>query len=465
MDILKEFTQNIEDHGLVTENDRILVAVSGGIDSVVMLHLFSMIQNKFNLDIIIIHLNHGIRGIESDRDEEFVKDLAGQYNYRMISDRIDVTGYANQNKLSVEHAARLVRYKYFTDRSISENASAVAVGHNLNDQVETFLDHLTRGSGIKGLGGMHFKRGIIIRPMLTIRRADIELYAHRSGLNYMIDSTNRNDNYKRNRIRNELIPYLEQKYNPNILSLLNNSSLIFKDVDLFLENEAKKALELCLKYNKKNKIILDINRFFKYFKIIQVYVLYYVLTEKLGLAYNLTFEQIDILLNLITRRKIGTRYKLDGGWEILIDRDGVIFHVVTASDYCIDVNIGETYQLFDGEKLFFSTILDKSNFPLSFPTSKNIEHIDYDLIEFPLKIRGYRSGDRFVPLNFKGQKRVSDFFTDNKIPLHLRDDYPLLTCRKGIIWIMGMRLDDRFKITAGTSKILKLELKEKHNIG
>lgn len=461
MDIVQEFIRNIEVHALLRKGDRALVAVSGGIDSVVMLHLFTVIAKTYQLDIIMIHLNHTIRGIESDKDQKFVQDLAAKFNLRIITERVDTPQYAHDHKLSIEQAARILRYDFFERMLKAEHGTVVAVGHNANDQAETFLDRLTRGSGIKGLGSMQFQRDFIIRPMLTMLRSDIESYAKAAGLVYRIDHSNFDKRYKRNRIRHDLIPYLEQNFNPNIVMILNNSSTILKDADLFLELEAKKALKRCIKYHKKNKIILDINQFFEYFKIIQVYVLYYVLTEKIGLSYNLNYEQIHHLLGLIDRGIIGTKYKLVSGWEIVIDRDGLVFRQESAFDRILDVNIGETYPLFGGDKLFYSTIIDKSNFPISFPTSKNIEYIDYELIKFPLSIRSFIKGDRFKPLNFQGEKKVSDFFTDNHVPLHLREEYPILTCKKSIVWIIGMRLDDRYKITTRTKKILKLELKER----
>jgi len=253
MDILKKFCDSIRSNALFNERDRILLAVSGGVDSVVMLDLFSRIQDRYNLDLRIIHLNHGLRGELADRDEEFVKTLGARYSYRVIAKTVDTASYARKRKMSLENAARTLRYKFYEDLVRSENATAVAVGHNQNDQAETFLDHLTRGSGIKGLVGMKIRRGYIIRPLLTVTRVEIQTFAKKHGIQHVVDHTNLDKKYKRNRIRHELIPYLENNFNPGIIKSLFNTTLILKDADFYLENQARESLKHCIIYCKKIK--------------------------------------------------------------------------------------------------------------------------------------------------------------------------------------------------------------------
>ena len=465
MDLITRFREIISEQHLINKNDKILIAVSGGVDSVVLFHLLYSIREEFFCRLKLVHLNHKIRGQESDNDQKFVEQLSQQYNLPISVKVVDVLKYVEQQKCSLEEGARVLRYQFFNEELVKSNFNYLALGHNANDQAETILDHFLRGSGIRGLLGMKHIRDKFIRPLLTITRKDIETYAHNTGLNYVTDTSNREIKYKRNKIRHQLIPYLQSEFNPQIVNTILRTGEIISENDSFLKFEAEKAFNICLTSFKKNKIILDINKFFNYFSIIQVYVLYYML-EQLSIEESaLNFFKINSFLNFIKRRKIGTKFPISNSWEILVDHCGLVIYQPLAKDFEFNVSLKKSYLLFNREKIFFSDLINKERLPKTYSEDKRTEYLDFDKANGPFTIRNYRPGDRFIPLNMKGHKKVTDFFTDQKVPLHLRKEIPLLTCPEGIIWIIGYQIDDRFKITDKSKTILKVEISEAQNDG
>jgi len=460
MNLLTEFNRIIRLKKLVHNHDKILIAVSGGVDSVVLLHLFINICAELNLELQILHLNHCLREDESERDQQFVEHLGRQYNIPVIIKKADVLQLSKNSKYSVEEAARIARFTFFEETLKKTKYYSVALGHNANDQAETILSHLLRGSGIRGLSGMTFSREPFIRPLLTFMRTDIETYAHQNRLKYVIDSTNQYLIYERNKIRHQLIPILQKEFNPKTVSSLLRLGDIMKENELFLKYEANQSFNRCVKTLKKDKIILDINQFFSYFKIIQAYILFYIFDNFSIHTTEINYLKITDLLTLINFRKIGAKFPVSKDWEILIDHDGLVIHQPQMHDFSFNINFNKVYSIYNGEQNFIAELIKRDQLPSPLPKQKNIEYIDFKKVFEPLKIRNFQDGDFFIPLNFKGKKKISDFFTDNKIPLHLRKQIPILECATGIIWIIGYRIDDRFKITNQTKIMLKMEIRE-----
>lgn len=463
MDLLTQFKKIINEHQLIQKNDKILIAVSGGVDSVVLLDLLYRVRDEYYLILKIVHLNHCIRGKEADRDQKFVQQLARQYHLPISVKKVDVPKYVKNQKCSLEEGARILRYQFFYEQLQKSRFNYLAVGHNANDQAETILDHFLRGSGIRGLTGMKYSTRQIIRPLLALSRTKIETYAHQRGLKYVTDITNEEIKFKRNKIRHQLIPYLQTEFNPAIVNTLLRTGIIAQNNELYLKKEAERAFNSCLKSFQKNKIILDINQFFNYFNIIQTYVLFHILELLLIDVESLTATKINVILNIIQKKKTGTKIPLAGTWEILIDHSELVVHQNEKIDFEFKICLKKCYKIFGGKKIFTADLIKRDQLPEPLPRQRNIEFIDYKKVTQPLIIRNFRPGDRFIPLNMKGHKKVSDFFTDEKVPLHLRKQIPLLLCPEGIIWVMGYQINDRFKITNKTNVILKLEIRKAIN--
>lgn len=461
-DLLKKFIAFVEQHQLIRKNDDVLVAVSGGIDSVVLFHLLQQLVDPLNLKLQIIHMNHCLRGEQADRDQQFVERLANDYNIRVISRRVNVPKYIARKGSSEEQGARFLRYRFFEWALKKTGADCVALGHQADDQVETVIDHFLRGSGVKGLSGMPVRRDKFIRPLLFATRKEIETYAKSNSLHYLIDSTNAMVKYRRNRIRHELIPYLKQQFNPSIADAVLRSAKIMSEVELFLDEQAMVAFDECLINIKKNKIILDINSFLNYFRVIQKYIIY-LLFEKAELSRSLlTAQKFDRILNLVQRRDSGKKIILTHNWHIQINHDQLVMIRESNAHFLVPITPDKKFYLLNNEIEFRAELLEKYQVPGRFTGDKQIEFVDFDKIEGQLFVRNYRPGDRFRPLNFKGEKKVSDYFIDNKIPLHQRKEIPLLLCDSGIIWILGHQIDDRFKISGSTERVLKLQMTRKN---
>lgn len=460
-DLLEKFTHFIEKHHLIEKKDYVLVAVSGGIDSVVLLHLLYQLRNLFQLKIEIIHLNHGLRGQQADQDQRFVEGLSKVYGIPVISRKVNVPKFILKKNLSEEQGARILRYRFFKWVLKQTKADCLALGHQADDQVETVIDHFLRGSGVKGLSGIPIQRDKFIRPLLFATRQEIETYAKLYSLHYVIDSTNVMVKYRRNRIRHELIPYLKQHFNPAIEAVVLRTATIMDEIEHYLNDQAQFALEKCLEVQKKDKIILDINSFLNYFITIQKYMLLQIL-ERLNLDRSiLSAQRLDRILKLISDRRAGKKFQLTVDWEIRIEHNVLSVVKTRQGDFEFEVAINDMISLFDGDLKFATQLITLNQLPEQFSEDRNTEYVDFDQIQGGLKLRNFRPGDRFRPLKLQGEKKISDYFIDQKILFHARKEIPLLVCDRGIIWVVGHQIDDRFKITHNTRRILKLQIERK----
>lgn len=460
MNLLEAFQQVLLKYELVERKDKILIAVSGGVDSTVLLDLFNAVKEKFDLQLQVIHINHGLRGSESDSDADFVMEFARRYHLPCLQKRVDTRTYAISNKLSIEDSARILRYRFFDDMLRATQFNKVAMAHNADDQAETILDHLMRGSGIRGLAGIAIERDHYIRPLLNFSRHDIEHYASDNKIKYRIDSSNWELKYKRNRIRHELIPYIKREFNPKISQVLIRSGEIFRETENYLMSQAAEALKTCLLSSKSNEIVLHLPRFLSAISIIQQYIIFNIL-EKLGMHKSLIRYQImDRILKLAQEGKSGNRVQMSDDWEVVISRDQLVFHERFSENFMLEVKVNETYYLFRGEVTFRTEIVEPSEKIPEFSSDPTIEYIDFDKIQLPLYLRNPQKGDKFRPLNMRGEKKLSDFFIDEKVPNYLRGRVPVLECQDGIIWVCGYRIDDRYKISKNTKQILRIEICE-----
>lgn len=433
------------------------MAVSGGVDSVVLLNLFYCIRDKWNLSLSVAHLNHRLRGSEADRDENFVRKLSQQKDLPFYSERRDVKTYAKTHRLSLEEGARKVRFEFLNALLSKIKYDKIALGHHANDQAETILMNLARGSGLKGLRGIKPIRGTVIHPLLFAPKKDILSYAEQRGLEYMTDTTNQDRDFLRNRVRWDVFPKLEETFGSHVVASICHAGNVCAEAEEFLEHSAGKAKERIIVSQTRDEIILDIHEFFRYFKVVQKVVLIQIIEDAFP-RIEINASTIDRLIYLAEKGRSGNIVELNG--EVTVVRSGDHLVLLKARQPLPEtpVRVGQETILSGIGLKFRSTLIVRNEAGIPFTSDSNIEYLDYDTIPSPLCLRPHRSGDKFVPLGMNRKKKVHDFFIDEKIPNYRRSSIPLLVGGDHIIWIAGYRIDDRFKITEETKKILKVEI-------
>ena len=438
--MLKKFLKYVEEYCRIVTGQKILLAVSGGIDSMVMADLF--VKSGFSAGFA--HCNFGLRGVESDRDAAFVKDMAEKYNCQIYIKTLDATGYSYSKKVSIQMAARDMRYDWFEELIQNTDYNFYATAHHFEDQVETFFINLLRGTGIAGLTGIAPVKGHCIRPLLFAERKMIEEYAKKHDILFREDSSNLKNDYLRNRIRHFVLPELE-KTDAHFKSGMENTFRALAEAGDFITNEiSEKRGSVCTL--KDGGLIINIQKLKQ--EKHPGFVLFQIL-KPLGFNHSTVSDIIQSLDS-----EPGKRF-LSRSHELVIDRNMLI--VSDAVD-----ETGETVKISQSVKEIFSPvhllmeILEYQDQEI--PKSPDIAWLDYDKLSFPLEIRNYQPGDAFVPLGMKGRKKLSDFMIDLKIPLPEKRNIRLLTSNDEIAWVIGYRIDDRFKVTQNTSRILMLHL-------
>ena len=455
---IKKFEQFSQKKELISKNDQIVVAVSGGLDSVTLLFCLQKLKKQLRLELLIAHLNHCLREEESDLDEKFVKELAENYGEKFISEKIDVKSYAKKQSLSIETAAREVRYQFFEKVCEQFQFTKIATGHQANDQAETVLQSLIRGSGWRGVGGIPVKRGEIIRPLLFAYREDLEKMAGLANLNFRTDQSNYSLDFQRNKIRHKIIPVIKKDFNPQISRKLNEFSQIFKEGDKYLNEQAKIALNSCLKLKYEDKIILEIERFCSYFTILRKYVLFHLLMS-VGLSKKvLSFALLSQILQVIDERKMGHFVPVAEGWQIGVDHSGIVFFSEKRfKSINQKLKIGEAIQIAELGLNIQSEIISLNS--ITFNQDGQTEYIDFGKLNgLECEIRSIHAGDSFCPLGLDYRQKFSDFFIDHKIPLIDRQNALTLTNNGKTVWLIGYRLDHRFRITNNTKQVVRFKI-------
>ena len=456
--MIEKVNKTIEKYNLLENGERIVVAHSGGPDSTALLKVLVPISQKLNLTLIVAHFNHGLRGGESNADEKFSRDLAKKMGLFFCSGKM---GKKNNNRgISPEDFYRRQRYNFLEKVAKDHRAQKIALGHNLNDQAETVLLNILRGSGLEGLKGFLPKReGKIIRPLIEISRPEIISFLKKSGLSYCQDNSNKSKMHLRNKIRAELIPYLRKKYNPKIEeNLAQMAEILRAENDLIEQHVAKVMQSSTIKYNGNN-ISFEID-FVNLLPDAVRWRLFKNILENLNPTKNgVFFAHIELLDNLARKCESGKRISLPMGMEVRREYDKLILEKRRASlkkikyEYVMDIP-GSLYIRERGFKVNAKIVKkEKVNFG-----EKNKIYLDFDKIEKPLIIRNRRDGDWFQPLGMTGRQKIKSFFIDHKIPRHNRDKILILVDGLSVIGIENMHLSDRVKITTETKKVLKLEI-------
>lgn len=432
------FIFNIKDKHLFTKKDRLLIATSGGVDSVVLCKLCSLAQFNFS----IAHCNFQLRGSDADRDEKFVKSLAENLSVTFHSIKFDTKNYAAANRISTQVAARNLRYSWFEQLRIENGYDYILTAHHADDNAETILMSFLRGTGIRGLTGIKEKNGFIVRPLLFARRMQLEDFLHDQQLSFMQDETNLHDEYTRNYIRNTLLPAAAKVYPEVIENLLSNIDKL-KDVETLYRQSI-------VQHKKK---LLQMQHDDVYLPVLLLQntpaaktVLFEILTE-----YSFTAAQVQEVMALLTSES--GRYITSSTHRVLKDRKHLIISKHREKETNCVVIGGEGKYIFSNGVMEVRTMKKDK---MSFIEDAYTACIDASKLDFPLLLRPWKTGDYFYPLGMGKKKKLSRFFIDKKLSLAEKEKVWVIESNKKILWIVGQRIDNRVKITDATQKLLQM---------
>ncbi|MCX6339096.1 MAG: tRNA lysidine(34) synthetase TilS [Candidatus Aureabacteria bacterium] len=471
----------IQEYRMLAPGQKVLAAVSGGPDSMVLLHLLRELAPHFKVRLHVAHLHHCLRGKDADLDLIHVRDYCKKLKIPFISKRIDVRELARRKRLSLETAARMARYEFLSQCARREGATAIAVGHTADDQVETFLMRLLRGAGGRGLGGMQPVRRageqMIIRPLLRTWRLEILSLAKTHRVRYRIDRSNRDISFLRNKVRHRLIAYLQKEYSPRIKEILRRSAEILAHEHAFVHDEATGLIQR-LATVRGARIVLPLHRLLALPPALRAELLR-IATAKLGGGTSPGYSDIDAVLNLCKGHRGAKQHHLPGGVTASREYGTLILSAgakAKAEDY--EFPLEEELELscppfilrFRFSTLAKGTIRRLRKKPVKLAEAwceggaqcwPLLEHFSLDALNGKrIVVRNRRPGDRYRPLGMRGTKKLKRIMIDEKLPLRLRATMPLIACGDEIIWLPGYRIADRYRVAPSTQRIAQVSVEK-----
>lgn len=448
---------------MIEPGDKVLTAVSGGADSVSLIHCLYELKDELQFSLCIAHLNHKARGRESDEDAQFVSRMGELLGVETILDAIDAKIESEILKTSFQEGARILRYRFLESAMKKCNGNKIAVGHNSDDSVETVLINLFRGSGMKGLSGIPPVRGNIIRPLLACSRSEIEAFLKIRQLTHRSDRTNAETDYLRNKIRLDLIPRLESEYSRNIRSHILNTAEIIREDDDYLDN-----LELLKAHLRKNgnDCVLKQEEVRQLHPAMRRRLVRLAIAEVLGSLRRITIRHVDDVLKLICDPWPGKQIHLPGFLVVSCNEKELVFSIKPkqnpsilkageSTEGLIELNIPGVTEVPSASLSLRSLVIPGGEFCTD---SSSKSYLDFEKTGGCIHVRFFRPGDRFIPLGMTGCKKVKSFFIDEKVPRDKRKTLPILTTPLGdIIWVYGMRIADNYRVTLETKNVLCIE--------
>ena len=458
--------KTIEDNKLIQKGDRVLVCVSGGPDSMALFHVMLDLRERYDIELVVAHLDHMLRGKQSAADAAFVKKIVSGFNLPFVAEKIDVKKIARESKMSIEEAAREARYDFYMRAAEDSKANKIATGHNMDDQAETVLMRLLRGSGSRGLSGIPYKRRLgnifVIRPLLDIKREEIENYLKKRGLPSRTDASNLETFYIRNRIRHALIPLIEKEFNPRIKENLSFIAQNMSDETDYLDRTAKRLL--CrLAVRTKTKIDINISDLSRSHIALRRLIVRQAICFLKGDLKKITYRHwLEIEAILSEKNKSGI--DLPGGIKVKRQQGTLAFFKGRDTDKKHRPRLEKSIAMNIPGKVVIPElgVILESQITSSRPRFKKgrkkrrIEYVDGDMICAPLKIRTRRKGDRMRPLGMKSFKKLHDIFVDEKVPRFERDSIPLVISGNRILWAVGVKLSEDCRVRGCTQKIVRL---------
>ena len=421
----------IEEKKLFNLQDKILVALSGGADSVALLRV--LLSLGYTCECA--HCNFHLRGLESDRDEAFVRQLCEKQGIPLHVTHFDTSAYAKEHHISIEMAARELRYEWFEHIRKEIGASAIAVAHHRDDSVETFLLNLMRGAGINGLKGIPVKNGLIVRPLLSVSREDILDYLQAIHQDFVTDSTNMEDEYMRNKIRLNIIPVMKE-VNPSIMETIQETTFRFSEISNIYRQDRTEAIARKVISTSPDMFRISLADVLE--DLAPLSLLHEVLFPK-----GFNASQIQDIYRSLSSSQSGKLF-FSTEWEVLRDREYIWIKKKAPAQSIPEIK------------------MDEVNRTPSFviPRDKHIACLDADKIKQPLTIRKWERGDKFVPLGMNGKKNVSDYLTDKKYSLFQKENQYVVCCGDDIVWLVNERTDHRYRITESTQRIMLIQIKK-----
>ncbi|MBM4276668.1 MAG: tRNA lysidine(34) synthetase TilS [Deltaproteobacteria bacterium] len=452
----------IDRHGLLVKGDRVIVGVSAGVDSMVLLHTLNALRQDYSLSLIIAHLNHGLRPVESEKEAELVRKESTRLGLPFEYGQFNVKEFQESKGFSLQDAARKIRFQFFHHLLKKYGGGKIALGHNADDQVETVLLRLLRGSGLKGLKGMlPIREKRVIRPLLEVWREEIEAYAQENSIPYLIDSSNLKKDYLRNRLHLNLIPLIEQEYQPGFQRAILKTSTFLREENDFIEKEAGKAYQK-IAHEEEGQITFKFSAYQSLHKAIRWRVIQKVL-EKMEDGSKMDegeWSDVDLIYRRLQQSPASLLLELSHGLCFEKRYDKVLLRrerPTTIPPFEVELRVpGRTYiKEIEREVVVEEREWSESMRPDDF---RNIALLDFQSLRFPLRMRNFRPGDRFQPMGTEGTQKLKEFFIDHKIPKFERPGIPLLISGEMIAWIVGYRIDERAKITSETKRVLRVEV-------
>ena len=448
--------ETIKKFNMLNNGENVVVGLSGGADSCALTHILARLSGKMDLHITAVHINHGIRGEEAERDEKSAEEFCRRLNIEFIAYHCDIPSEAAKRGIGEEEAGRLVRYEKFYETAEKKNGAKTAVAHNMNDKAETLIMNLCRGAGMKGLAGIKPVGGSIIRPLIFCTRDEIEKYCDDNNIEYCTDSTNLQNEYTRNKIRNILLPWLSENINPAAGMNMANASELLREEEEYLESKAQEQYKKLLKDSGDGFVSLNADGLASEHSVIRRRVLRIALRSLRPDMRDFGRKHIENAEDILMG-DTGRRISLPGG--ITVSKGYGLINILYDREkqgaFCYDIEPGKKYFIKETERYVLLSLNEEKNIK----NAVNIctKKIDYDKIKDKIQLRTRQTGD-FISIK-NGRKKIKDIFIDDKIPSDKRDSYPLLVCGKSVI-IVGNRLGTDYYVGQDTKNILYIYIWE-----
>ena len=454
----KKVLSTIFEHQMINEGDSIIVAVSGGADSVCLLKILYALKECLNIRLLVAHFNHGLRPKEDEKETEFVATLAKKLNLPFISDKCNNITKAQGS--TIEEKAREMRYQFFQKALDENHAQKLAIGHTMNDQAETVLMHFLRGTGLTGLSGIPpIRQNYFIRPLIDMTRNEIYTYLKQNNESFITDSSNLETRYLRNKIRLELLPLLLD-YQPNLVEHLGELAFLCRQETQFLDDEAAKLLDIITLDSSKHYLDISLNIFSALSCSRQYRIIRQGIKKIKGDLRKIDRIHIKTIVDCAYKNKPQIKVNLPENIIVQKIYNRLRFSsggMIETQNYSYAIPSIGKYHIHEINKAISFTEISKNDFKLSSSVPQEV-FLDLDKLKWPLKARNFRAGDRFIPLGMSDFKKLKDIFIDKKIPSEERKKNPILVSQDDIVWVYGIRIDDRYKINQETKRILRCKV-------